>query len=318
MRRIVVPGVLVQGVVISSLGFALASFLGFRSIEAIMFGFSLSVASTVVLMRTLEQRVAVNTPHGRIATGWLIVEDMVIVLALVLLPVLAGIANNDAPIDWGKTSLEILLVFGKISLFAFIMIIFGKRYLPSLLVMIARTKSREMMTLGTIAIALGFAYLAFVYFGASLALGAFFAGLVLNESEIGHKAGEQTLPLRDIFTILFFVSAGMLFNPGILLSHPLAVIAVVAIIMLGKSAVAFTVNRLFKQPAGTSILIGASVAQIGEFSFVLAGLAQSLNVMPEMLHDLVLAGAILSIALNPFWFSFAENWATRHTLIGKQ
>jgi len=317
VSRIAVPGAVVQMATATALGAVVAHGWGLPLAGGVAFGFSLSVASTVVLLRALEDRRALASEAGRIAVGWLIVEDLAIVLALVLLPVLASLADPAAAQqDPGQIALTVGTVLAKIALFVALMLVVGARLLPSLLVRIAKLRSREMMSLGVLAMALGIAFLAYEVFGASFALGAFFAGLVLNNSEIGHKAGEQILPLRDAFAVLFFVSVGMLFDPMILLQEPLAVGVVLLIVVLGKSLAALAITVAFRQPLATGLTIAASLAQIGEFSFVFAGTAVALGLMPESLRDLVLAAAMLSIALNPFVFAGVA-WLAKHLAAGR-
>jgi CPA2 family monovalent cation:H+ antiporter-2 len=266
-------------------------------------GFSLSVASTVVLLRALEERKAVKTQTGQIAVGWLIVEDLVMVLALVLIPLLAAAGQTPDPLLIARNIGGAVL---GIAIFVGFMLVVGGRVLPWLLVRIAHTRSRELFTLGVLAIALGIAYLAYAVFGASFALGAFIAGLVLNGTPLGHNAAERSLPLRDAFAVLFFVSVGMLFDPRVLMEAPLAVAAVVGIIVIGKAAAALAITTVFRLERRSSLVIAASLAQIGEFSFILAGVGLKLDVLSRPTHDLILAGALISIVLNPFVFKLAE------------
>ncbi len=306
VRKIAIPGALAQIVVATLLGMGLADLLGWAPGSGLVFGLALSVASTVVLLRELEARQLLDSHRGRIAVGWLIVEDLVMVLALVLLPALAGVLGGQtsgaAPAAAGTIVLELLLTLGKVALFVAIMILGGRRVVPWLLDHVAGTGSRELFTLSVLAIAMGVAYGSAMLFGVSFALGAFFAGMVLNESEFSHKAAEDSLPLRDAFAVLFFVSVGMLFNPAILIHEPLAVLATLLVIVIGKSIAAFVIVRLFGHPTGTALTIAASLAQIGEFSFILAGLGVTLGLLGETGRDLVLAGAILSILVNPLLF----------------
>lgn len=306
VRHVAVPGALFQMSVATLLGAALLLAAGFNLTEALLFGLSLSVASTVVLLRTLEQRHGLTQPSGRLAVGWLIVEDIAMVLALVFLPAIAGMMASDAGFSLTTLGTELVWVIVKIGFFAALMIVFGQKLLPKLLVSIAQMKSRELTTLGTLAIALGFAYIAYAAFGASFALGAFLAGLVLSESEIGHKAAEQSLPMRDAFAVLFFVSVGMLFDPAVLLEHPLLVSLTLAVIIIGKALAALVITKLFAQPRDVGLTIAISLAQIGEFSFILAGMAVTFGLMGTEVHNLVLAGALLSIALNPILFRLLD------------
>jgi CPA2 family monovalent cation:H+ antiporter-2 len=288
------------------LGMGVAMSLGFSTTSSFLFGFSLSVASTIVLLRALEQRNLLQQESGKIAVGWLIVEDIAMVLALVLLPVLAGILDPQKEVTGADVAREILAVLLKVGGFFALMLVVGRRLLPPLLVAIAQARSRELTTLGTLAIALGFAYLAYTVFGASFALGAFLAGLVLSESEIGYKAAEQSLPMRDAFAVLFFVSVGMLFNPMTIYNHPLPVAATVLTIVIGKALAALVITKLFRQPRDVSLTIAFSLAQIGEFSFILGVMSVTLGMMEETLYHFILAGALLSTAINPFLFSLLD------------
>jgi len=302
VRRVALPGAIVQMLTGTVLGAVLIRLLGAPWLDAFMFGFSLSVASTVVLLRALEQRDMVNSEAGKIAVGWLIVEDIAMVLAIVLLPVVAHLMTSEGGISVMVVVKEVVAVIAKISVFALFMMVLGRRLLPPVLSYIGHTRSQELAALSTLAIAIGFAYVAYAVFDASFALGAFFAGLVLNESKIGHKFAESSLPLRDIFSVLFFVSVGMLFDPSALVTYPLQILATVAVIIIGKGLAALLIMRLFRQNERSSAIIAASLAQIGEFSFIFAGMAVAHNVMAPDLRDLILAGALISIALNHFLF----------------
>jgi CPA2 family monovalent cation:H+ antiporter-2 len=304
VRGIAIPGALAQIAVATAMGYGLGKWSGFTEIESVLFGLSLSVASTVVLLRTLENRRQLKSEGGRIAVGWLIVEDMAMVFTLVLLPALLEAGGKEHGIFDIMTALALTL--GKIALFIGLMMIVGSRILPALLIRIAQEKSRELFTLGTLAIALGMAYAASEWFGASLALGAFLAGLILSNSEISQRATEKSLPLRDIFAVLFFVSVGMLFNPMIILDAPLQVLGVVFTIMVGKSLVALLIVLLSRHPLETGLTIAASLAQIGEFSFILAGFGLNAGLLGQQANCLILAGALISIALNPFFFRFTD------------
>ena len=305
VRKIAIPGALGQMAVATLLGMGLAHFLGWNLIAGIVFGLALSVASTVVLLRALQERRLVQTEKGRIAVGWLIVEDLAMVLALVLLPALAGAMTGDGGAEVAPTVWLIPLGITLLKVVAFVafMLIVGRRVVPWILHGVVHTGSRELFRLAVLAIALGFAFGAAMLFGVSFALGAFFAGMILAESELSQRAAEETLPLRDAFAVLFFVSVGMLFDYRILFENPLPVLAVVAIIVLGKSAAAYLIVRAFKRSHKTALTIAASLAQIGEFSFILAGLGVGLKLLPEEGRDLILAGAILSIVINPFIFA---------------
>jgi len=287
------------------LGLALA--LGWTVGAGIVFGLALSCASTVVLLRAMQERHLIETERGRIAVGWLIVEDLAMVLALVLLPALAGVlrtgpeAQGAAP-DAAQIVTTLAITFGKVAAFVALMLVVGRRVIPWLLHYVAHTGSRELFRLAVLAVALGVAYGAAMLFDVSFALGAFFAGMVLAESELSHQAANETLPLRDAFAVLFFVSVGMLFDPAMVLREPLPLLAVLFIILIGKSVAAFLIVLVFRHPLGTALTISASLAQIGEFSFILANLGVDLGMMPERGRDLILAGAILSILANPLFF----------------
>lgn len=303
VRRIAMPGALVQIAVATLLGTALAYWVGWGLLGGFVFGLALSVASTVVLLRALQTHGLVETERGRIAVGWLIVEDLAMVLALVLLPVLAEVRNGDAGFIEIIKALSITVL--KVGGFAALMLVIGRRLIPAVLHWVVHTGSREMFRLAVLAIALGVAFGAALGFGVSFALGAFFAGMILGETALSRRAAEETLPLRDAFAVLFFVSVGMLFNPRIILEQPLPLLATVAIILIGKSAAALLIVRAFGHPNRTALTIAGSLAQIGEFSFILADLSGELNLLPKEARDLILAGAILSIFVNPYLFSLA-------------
>ena len=312
VKAIAIPGALVQIAVATALGWLLAWAMGWPPLSGFLFGLALSVASTVVLLRALEERRLLETKRGKIAIGWLIVEDLVMVLALVLLPALASVmGDGDASGGFGTIAKAMGLTLFKVSLFVAVMLVVGRRAIPWTLERIAATGSRELFTLAVLAIALGVAFGSAMLFGVSYALGAFFAGMLLNESELSHKAANDSLPLRDAFAVLFFVSVGMLFNPSILVEHPWQVLATLLIIVVGKSLAAFAIVRMFKHPTGTALTISTSLAQIGEFSFILAGLGLSLKILPQEGHDLILAGALLSIIANPLLFSLLDRWQAR-------
>jgi CPA2 family monovalent cation:H+ antiporter-2 len=307
VRRIALPGAIVQIAVATLLGIGVTALWGWSLAAGIVFGLALSVASTVVLLRALESRGVLESVNGRIAVGWLVVEDLVMVLVLVLLPPFSVWLGGDSPIPAGGAgdqSLLITLVFalGRVSVFIALMLVVGRRLFPWLLWKIARTGSRELFTLCVIAAAVGIAYGSAELFGVSFALGAFFAGMVMRESPLSYRAAEESLPLRDAFSVLFFVSVGMLFDPQVLISEPIHVIVVVAIIVFGKSLAAFFLVLLFRYPLNTALTVSAGLAQIGEFSFILASLGVSLGLLPTEGQSLILAGAILSIALNPLVF----------------
>ena len=302
---IAIPGAVVQIGVATLLGVGLALALGWSLVAGLVFGLALSVASTVVLVRALQERRLMDSERGRIAVGWLVVEDLAMVLALVLLPALAG-AGLAGQMAAGDLALTLGLTFGKVAVFGAAMLIVGRRAIPWLLHYVAHTGSRELFRLAVYVIALGVAFGAAKLFGVSFALGAFFAGMVLSESKLSQRAAEEAMPLRDAFAVLFFVSVGMLFDPTVLLRDPLGVAAAVLIIVVGKSVAAYAIVRAFGHGHGTALTIAASLAQIGEFSFILAGLGVSLAVLPAEGRDLILAGAILSILVNPLLFLAVE------------
>jgi K+:H+ antiporter len=302
--RIAVPGAIGQIAVATALGIAVSRLWGWTIGAGLVFGLALSVASTVVMLRALEERGMLDLPDGRIAVGWLIVEDLLTVAALVILPIMAA-ALAGGPISVGGLALLLALTFGKVACFIALMLVAGARALPWLLEQVVRSGSRELFTLAVVAAALGIAFAASELFGVSFALGAFFAGIVVNESDHGHRAAEQAKPLEDAFAVLFFLSVGMLFDPGILLRHPVQVLAVLAVILLGKSAVAFVIVRIAGYPRTTALIVSASLAQIGEFSFMLAALGTSLGLLSVEGQNLLLAGALISITLNPAAFRVA-------------
>lgn len=302
VKNIAVPGALVQIAVATMLGLGLALSLGWSLAAGLIFGLALSVASTVVLLRAMQARDLLKTERGRISVGWLIVEDLAMVIALVLLPPIAQLLSGQ---ETGGGS--IAAAFGttllKVGGFIAFMLIVARRVIPAALHWVAHTGSRELFRLAVLAIALGVAFGAAYVFDVSFALGAFFAGMILGESELSRRAAEETLPLRDAFAVLFFVSVGMLFDPAVVIERPWPLLATVTIIVLGKSVAAFAIVRAFGHPNRTALTISASLAQIGEFSFILAGLGTDLGVLPPEGRDLILAGAILSIFLNPFVFT---------------
>ena len=302
---IAIPGAVVQIGVATLLGFGLAWLLGWSIGAGLVFGLALSVASTVVLVRALQERRLMESERGRIAVGWLVVEDLAMVIALVLLPALAG-SGLAGQLGAGDLALTLALTFGKVAVFGAAMLVVGRRAIPWLLHYVAHTGSRELFRLAVYVIALGVAFGAAKLFGVSFALGAFFAGMVLSESKLSQRAAEEAMPLRDAFAVLFFVSVGMLFDPGVLLRDPLGVIGTVLIIVIGKSVAAYGIVRAFGHGHGTALTIAASLAQIGEFSFILAGIGVALAVLPPEGRDLVLAGAIISILLNPLLFLLVE------------
>ena len=307
VRKIAIPGAVVQIAAATAMGVGLAHFLGWSFGAGLVFGLALSVASTVVLLRALQERRLIETDRGRIAVGWLIVEDLAMVLALVLLPAVSGMLGGEAPPPGpGGVAGAFAITIGKVVAFVAFMMIVGRRVIPWILHRIAHTGSRELFRLGVLAIALGVAFGSAALFGVSFALGAFFAGMIMAESELSQQAANETLPLRDAFAVLFFVSIGMLFNWSVILREPLAVLATLAIIVIGKSLAAWLIVVAFKRPQSVALTISASLAQIGEFSFILAGLGVSLKLLPPEGRDLILAGAILSILINPLLFSVLD------------
>jgi len=312
VRGIAIPGAVAQGLVSTPLGVALGWWLGWGTGAGVLFGLALSVASTVVLLRLMQERRLLETERGKITVGWLIVQDIAMILVLVLLPGLAGLYKGlEAAPDPAAIARAVGLMLGKFAIFVAVMLIVGKKLIPAILHYVAHTGSRELFRLAVLSIALGVAYAAAELFGVSLALGAFFAGMMLSESRLSQQAATESLPLRDAFAVLFFVSVGMLFNPGIVIAAPLALLATVLIIVLGKSIAAYAVVRLFGLPGPTALTISASLAQIGEFSFILASLGLSLGLLPAEGRDLILAGAIISIILNPFLFAALDFVLTR-------
>lgn len=308
VKRIAIPGAVVQMGLATALGALVAWGWGWRWSSGLILGLSLSCASTVVLLKALEARGVLETMNGRIAVGWLVVEDLATVLVLVLLPPLAGVLGGtvaqagDARPLWMTIGWTLL----QVSAFIVLMLVAGRRLLPWMLSHIARTGSRELFTLSVATAAIGIAYGAAQLFSVSFALGAFFAGMVMRESEFSHRAAEESLPLRDAFSVLFFVSVGMLFDPAILFEQPVHVLGVVAIIIAGKGIAALALVLALRYPLNTALIVAASLAQIGEFSFILAGLGLSLGLLPAEGMSLVLAGALLSIALNPLLFAAIE------------
>ena len=305
VRFIAISGALAQALVATPLAMALAWWQGWPLGAGLIFGIALSVASTVVLLRLLQERRLLETERGRVTVGWLVVQDLAMVLVLVMLPPLAGVLSGaaDGLQDPAALVESIAITLGKIAAFVLVMLVVGRKLIPALLHYVAHTGSRELFRLAVLSIALGVAYASAELFGVSLALGAFFAGMILSESRLSQQAATESLPLRDAFAVLFFVSVGMLFNPAVMVAAPAALVATVLIIVVGKTIAAYIVVRLFGYANSTSLTISASLAQIGEFSFILAGLGVSLRVLPEQGRDLILAGAIISILLNPLLFA---------------
>ncbi len=317
VKRIALPGALAQMALATLLGMLVSRSWGWPTGEGLVFGLSLSCASTVVLLKALESRHLLESMNGKIAVGWLVVEDMVTVLVLVLLPALAGVlaGHGDANAShslWQTLAVTLIEVVGFIAL----MLVVGKRVLPWLLWYVAGTGSRELFTLAVIAVAIGVAFFASALFHVSFALGAFFAGMIMRESEFSHRAAEDSLPFRDAFAVLFFVSVGMLFDPSILIKQPLQVLTVVGIIIIGKSLAAIFIVLALRYPLSTAMTVAASLGQIGEFSFILAGLGVSLQLLSTDGMSLVLAGALISIALNPLVFASVQplsQWIVRNS-----
>jgi CPA2 family monovalent cation:H+ antiporter-2 len=313
VRAIAIPGALAQALIATPLGMAVGWWQGWTPGAGLVFGIALSVASTVVLLRLLQERRLLDTERGRITVGWLIVQDLGMVIVLVLLPALAGVlkGTGDAP-DPSQLLQAITLTLGKIAAFIVIMLVVGRKVIPWILHYVAHTGSRELFRLAVLSIALGFAYLAAELFGVSLALGAFFAGMILSESRLSQQAATESLPLRDAFAVLFFVSVGMLFDPRIIIEAPSALFATIFIILIAKTAAAYLVVRLFGHAMPTALAISLSLAQIGEFSFILAGLGVALAILPADARDLILAGAIISILLNPLVMEFLNRLPVWH------
>ncbi|MFO0465574.1 MAG: cation:proton antiporter [Burkholderiales bacterium] len=313
VKRIAVPGAIVQMFVATALGAGIALWWGWTTGAAVVFGIALSVASTVVLLKALETRGQLESGNGRIAVGWLVVEDLAMVIVLVMLPPLAFLLGGQAPTiastaagDVSNIGRVLGVTLLKVAAFVGLMLVVGRKLFPRILWAVAAVGSRELFTLCVIAAALGIAFGAAALFGVSFALGAFFAGMVLRESPLSHRAAEESLPLRDAFSVLFFVSVGMLFDWRILIEHPVKVIGVVAIIMIGKTIAAIALVLLLRYPLNTALTVGVSLAQIGEFSFILIGLAVTLQIVPTEAQSLVLAGALISIACNSLLFAAIE------------
>ena len=321
VRAIAVPGAIVQMTFVTLLGLGLARLLGWSTGAGVIFGISLSVASTVVVLRALQERRLIQTDRGRIAVGWLIVQDLAMILVLVLLPTVAGLFGGRTEGLSGSSSLlgfvpetlegTLALTFLKVAAFVVVVLGVGRLLVPSILHYAAHTGSRELFRLAVLAVSLGIAFGSAELFGVSFALGAFFAGMVLAESQLSHQAAQETLPLRDAFAVLFFVSVGMLFDPSIVVREPGATVATFLIVIIGNAAAAAAVLLAFRTPLGTALALAVSLSQIGEFSFILAGLGLTLGLLAENGRDLILAGAILSILANPALAWLADRWTTR-------
>ncbi|ARP91002.1 potassium transporter Kef [Bordetella genomosp. 9] len=312
VKNIAVPGAIVQIAVATLLGLGLAHLMGWNTGAGLLFGLALSVASTVVLIKALEERGLVESDQGRIAVGWLIVEDLAMVAALVLIPALSGVLGGRQAGGEGASIWPILgLTAIKVAAFVAVMLVIGRRVIPWLLERVVYTGNRELFRLGVLACALGIAYGATTLFDVSFALGAFFAGMVMAESEFSQRAADESLPLRDAFSVLFFVSVGMLFEPVVLVRDPWGVLATFLIIVIGKSIAAYLIVRAFRRSKLTAATISVSLAQIGEFSFILAGLAVAQEILPKQGQDLLLAGSILSILINPLLFNALDRYRAR-------
>lgn len=316
VKNIAIPGAVVQISVATILGMGLAWLIGWDMGAGLIFGLALSTASTVVLLTALQERRILETKRGRIAVGWLIVEDIAMVLTLVLIPALGGVLSGDSGgTSGGDIAMVFLITIGKVVAFVAVMLVLGRRIIPYVLEKTADTGSKELFRLAVLAIALGCAMGATYVFGVSFALGAFFAGMILNESELSHRAAEESLPLRDAFSVLFFVSVGMLLDPSILIQEPLLLLATVLIIVVGKSIAAYGIVRLFGYPTLTALTISASLAQIGEFAFIVASMGMVMGLLPKLGGNLVVGGAIFSILLNPVWFMLLERY--KHKFVAK-
>jgi monovalent cation:H+ antiporter-2, CPA2 family len=318
VRRIALPGAIGQVAVATSLGFALTRIWGWDAGAGLVFGLALSVASTVVLLRGLEARGQLAAEPGRVAVGWLVVEDLIMVLVLVLLPAIApsigGLDDATGTFDSASLLSTLLITFIKVAIFVALMLVGGVRLIPWLLRRVEATGSRELFILAVLTVALGVAYGASEFFGVSFALGAFLAGVVVNESELSHRAAEEAMPLREAFAVLFFVSVGMLIDPAFLVAELGRILVVVAIIMLGKALAALLLVRVLGGTTETGLVVAAGLSQIGEFSFILAGMGMALGLLPAEGNNLILAGALVSITLNPLLFAAVKPLRDRMTL----
>ena len=307
VRGIAVPGALLQVTFATALGAGAAWLIGWPLGTGIVFGLALSVASTVVMTRTLQDRHLTESTRGHIAIGWLVMQDLITVLALVLLPPLAS-ALKGGSIDAGALATSLLFTFAKLGAFVALMLIVGRRVIPAILHYTAHTGSRELFRLAVLSVALGVAFLAAELFGVSIALGAFFAGMILSGSQLSQRAAEESLPLRDAFAVLFFVSVGVIFNPMVIVEEPGSLVLSLLVVMVGTGGIAFVISRLFGYPLSTALFIGAGLAQIGEFSFILADLGIDQGLLPDRARDLILGTSILSILANPFLIAAAERF----------
>ena len=306
VKKVAVPGALFQIMSATVVGALIALAFGYTSMQGLVFGFSLSVASTIVLLRSLEQKKLLENEGGKIAVGWLIIEDIAIVIAIVLLPVISELKSNDAGMEIDVIAKAIFSVIVKISIFILFMLVVGRRVLPRFLKIVDKLKSAEMRTLSVLSISLGFAYIAYIVFDASFALGAFLSGMVLNESKIGHKSAQSSVSLRDTFSVIFFVSVGMLFNPYTLFNNFFMLLAAIVNVVIVKAIVAYFIARLFKQQEEVCYIVAIGLAQIGEFSFILGGLALSKNLITSEMYNVILASAMISIVINSFMFNSYE------------
>jgi monovalent cation:H+ antiporter-2, CPA2 family len=303
VRWVALPGSFIQTVLVAFLGAGAGVAFGLPLTESLILGSALSIASTIVFFRALEDRRLMKTEEGRIGVSWLLLEDFLIIIAIVMMPALVA-ANTSDGISLGDLAGALALTLGKVAVFVALMLVVGARVFPWLIVQIAHTKSRELLSLGTLSLALGVAWAAYALFDVGFALGAFLGGLALNGSRFSHKVAEESLPLRDTFAVLFFVAVGMLFDPGIILREPLMLAAIVAIVLIGKSAFAYLPMRMMGQTPQATWLVALGTAQIGEFSFVLAGMGRTLGVVGDETYNLILGAALITIALNPFLLRF--------------
>jgi len=316
VRKVAIPGAILQVIVSTLLGMGVGWLLGWSIGAALVFGLALSVASTVVLMRTLQDKRLLDTERGRVAVGWLVVQDLLMVVVLILLPPFAALLDGNLGragqgVDFGALAVALGITVGKVAAFIALMLVVGRRIIPLVLHYVAHTGSRELFRLAVLAVALGVAFVAAELFSVSFAVGAFFAGMILSESELSQRAAEESLPLRDAFAALFFISVGMLFDPTVLWREPLPLAGTLLVVLAGNAAVAFLIVRGLGHPIGMALTIGAGLAQIGEFSIILAGLGIGLHLLPEGARDLILGASILSILANPVIFAMQARRAAR-------
>jgi len=317
IRAVAIPGALLQVALSSLLGFGLARLTGWSGGTALVFGIALSVASTVVLTRALQERRLMETERGHLAVGWLIVQDLLMILVLIMLPAIAAVIQQEAGaaggrLDFGELATSVGLTILKVGGFIGFMLVIGRRAIPLLLHYVAHTGSRELFRLAVLSVALGVAFFASQLFDVSFALGAFIAGMTLSESALSQVAAEESLPLRDAFAVLFFVSVGMLFDPTILMDDPLPIVGALILVLFITPAIAFVAVRRLGGALDAALLVAASLAQIGEFSFILANLGIWLGVMTEHARQLILATSIISILLNPAVFAARSWFLARH------